>query len=81
LKKVLGRGIKKQQFLRHSGARTCASYDAQLRIWESITPAPAMPYYVYLLASKKHGTLYLASFCRETPGFMFRRVISSIKLG
>jgi hypothetical protein len=61
LKKVLGRGIKKQQFLRHSGARTCASYDAQLRIWESITPAPAMPYYVYLLASKKHGTLYLAS--------------------
>jgi putative endonuclease len=26
---------------------------------ESITPAPAMSYYVYLLASKKHGTLYL----------------------
>jgi putative endonuclease len=26
---------------------------------ESITPAVAMAYYVYLLASKKHGTLYL----------------------
>jgi len=26
---------------------------------ESIPPAPAMPYYVYLLASRKHGTLYL----------------------
>jgi putative endonuclease len=26
---------------------------------ESITPMPAMAYYVYLLASKKHGTLYL----------------------
>jgi putative endonuclease len=26
---------------------------------ESINPAFAMPYYVYLLASKKHGTLYL----------------------
>src|ERR1051325_9109506 len=26
---------------------------------ESITPVPAMAYYVYLLASKKHGTLYL----------------------
>jgi putative endonuclease len=41
-----------QTIIRHSGARTCASP-------ESITPAPAMPYYVYLLASKKHGTLYL----------------------
>jgi hypothetical protein len=26
---------------------------------ESITPVPAMAYYVYLLANKKHGTLYL----------------------
>ena len=26
---------------------------------ESITPVPKMTYYVYLLASKKHGTLYL----------------------
>jgi putative endonuclease len=26
---------------------------------ESITSVPAMAYYVYLLASKKHGTLYL----------------------
>jgi transcriptional regulator with XRE-family HTH domain len=26
---------------------------------ESITTMPAMAYYVYLLASKKHGTLYL----------------------
>lgn len=26
---------------------------------ESITPAVAMAYYVYLLASKKHGTLYI----------------------
>jgi hypothetical protein len=24
---------------------------------ESMTPVPAMAYYVYLLASKKHGTL------------------------
>jgi len=27
---------------------------------ESITPVPAMAYYVYLLASRKHGTLYLS---------------------
>src|SRR5258708_35428657 len=41
--------------------------DAQLRIFgrarragpESIIPVVAMAYYVYLLASKKHGTLYL----------------------
>jgi putative endonuclease len=26
---------------------------------ESITPVPAMAYYVYILASKKHGTLYV----------------------
>ena len=26
---------------------------------ESITPVLAMPYYVYLLANRKHGTLYL----------------------
>jgi len=26
---------------------------------ESITPASAMAYYVYLMASRKHGTLYL----------------------
>jgi putative endonuclease len=33
--------------------------DVQLHIGESITPVFVMPYYVYLLASKKHGTLYL----------------------
>jgi putative endonuclease len=41
--------------------------DAQLRVFgralraspESITPVVVMSYYVYLLASKKHGTLYL----------------------
>ena len=26
---------------------------------ESITPVPAIAYYVYILASKKHGTLYV----------------------
>src|SRR6202047_3064753 len=36
----------------HLRARPCASP-------ESITPVFAMAYYVYLLASKKHGTLYL----------------------
>jgi predicted GIY-YIG superfamily endonuclease len=36
-----------------------AGFDVQLHIRESITPAFAMAYYVYLLASKKHGTLYL----------------------
>jgi putative endonuclease len=41
------------------GAPLGASQDAQLRIWESITPMPAMACYVYLLASKKHGTPYL----------------------
>jgi putative endonuclease len=46
--------------VRHSGARHFgASFDVQLHIRESITPVPAMAYYVYILASRKHGTLYL----------------------
>jgi putative endonuclease len=32
---------------------------ASLRAPGIHNPVPAMPYYVYLLASKKHGTLYL----------------------
>jgi putative endonuclease len=38
---------------RHSGAR------AKRASPESITPVFEMAYYVYLLASRKHGTLYL----------------------
>ena len=38
--------------MRHSGRREAASP-------ESITPGGAVVYYVYILASRKHGTLYL----------------------
>src|SRR5229473_3554320 len=46
-------GESKPKSCRHSGAR------AKRASPESITPVFVMAYYVYLLASRKHGTLYL----------------------